>query len=55
MQSAIRNTVESYVGAVGLRCVERRYDRRTSGAQNRLSPLPESRRRQDAPGGIHEG
>jgi hypothetical protein len=43
------------VGAVVLRCVERRCDRRTSAAQTRLSPFPESRRPQDAPAGYHEG
>lgn len=52
MQSAIRHAVESFEGAVALRCVERRCDRRTSAAQNKLSPLRESCRQQEPPTGI---
>jgi hypothetical protein len=40
------------VGAVALRCVERRCVRRTAAAENRLSPLRESCRRQEPPTGI---
>jgi uncharacterized membrane protein YkoI len=39
-------------GAVAIRCVERRCDRRTSAAQNKLSPLRESCRQQEPPTGI---
>ncbi len=52
MQSAIRHAVELFVGAVAFRCVERRCDRRTSAAQNKLSPLRESCRQQEPPTGI---
>ena len=52
MQSAIRHAVQSFEGAVALRCVERHSDRRTSAARNKLSPLRESCRQQEPPTGI---
>jgi transposase len=51
-QSAIRHAVESFEGAVALRCVERRCDRRTTAAQNKLSPLRDTCRQQEPPTGI---
>jgi len=52
MQSAIRHAVQAFEVAAALRCVERRCDRRTSAAQNKLSPLRESSRQQEPPTGI---